>query len=211
MKLFLQRWNLSFLGLHILGTHSRDRFGGIKASFSPRWRLQRGSPWPWSGALGCWWPGGGPPWRIPGLSPSGQQLSWLQTGHVWLPILRFVYHEYWWWLDHPTKNQMNIWKGVTYKTTQQYNISRWKYWLFANELQSFGTEMLVNKYIIFFGQNFEFTTIVLLPRASHPDTQMTEVISLRSNRAKDCPGKSNSFPQKFAKILTFTGVIYDFI
>ena len=71
--------------------------------------------------------------------------------------------------------------------------------------------MLVNKYIIFFGQNFEFTTIVLLPRASHPDTQMTEVISLRSNRAKDCPGKSNSFPQKFAKILTFTGVIYDFI
>ena len=91
------------------------------------------------------------------------------------------------------------------------DIFRWKYWLFANELQSFGTEMLVHKYIIFFGQIFEFTTIVLLPRASHPDTQMTEVISLRSNRAKDCPGKSNSFPQKFAKILTFTGVIYDFI
>ena len=124
MKFFLQRWNLSFLGLHILGTHSRDRFGGIKASFSPRWRLQRGCPWSWSGALGCWWPGGGPPWRIPGLSPSGQQLSWLQTGDVWLPILRFVYHEYWWWLDHPTKNQMNIWKGMSdlYKTTQQYNI-----------------------------------------------------------------------------------------
>ena len=75
----------------------------------------------------------------------------------------------------------------------------------------FVTEILVHKKMINFGQKFEFMTIVLLPRASHPDTQMTEVISLRSNRAKDCPGKSNSFPQKFAKILTFTGVIYDFI
>ena len=64
-------------------------------------------------------------------------------------------------------------------------------------------EILVHKKMINFGQKFEFMTIVLLPRASHPDTQMTEVISLRSNRAKDCPGKSNSFPQKFAKILTF--------
>ena len=72
-------------------------------------------------------------------------------------------------------------------------------------------DILDHKLIINFGQNLEFITVVLLPRASHPDTQMTEVISLRSNRAKDCPGKSNSFPQKFAKILTFTGVIYDFI
>ena len=75
----------------------------------------------------------------------------------------------------------------------------------------FVLEIFVPKYIIIFRQTLEFSTIVLLPRASHPDTQMTEVISLRSNRAKDCPGKSNSFPQKFAKILTFTGVIYDFI
>ena len=75
----------------------------------------------------------------------------------------------------------------------------------------FVLEIFVHKYIIIFGQTLEFTTIVLLPRASHPDTQMTEVISLRSNRAKDCPGKSNSFPQKFAKILTFTDVVYDFI
>ena len=75
----------------------------------------------------------------------------------------------------------------------------------------FVQEILDHNYMLFLSQNLEVTTIVLLPRASHPDTQMTEVISLRSNRAKDCPGKSNSFPQKFAKILTFTGVIYDFI
>ena len=107
--------SIIFLGLHILGPQSGESVESHQAYLSPGRRLQRGGPWPRVG--GCWAPAGGRSWRIRGPIPRGQQLSRLWTGDVWLPILRFVYNEYWWWLL--TSRSMD-------NSMESYDLSEWR-------------------------------------------------------------------------------------